>query len=343
MPDFEGYERYKREREEWYVRGRLRLYYMGGRMRALEEILAKAELIEEEKNRMILRARLDDHDYELRVYRQGGFLRRSKPLNQLEFATRVVGAGLDVSSIDAACVAGGHVVIFQDDAEDWIDPALYITSSKVKAASKQKFLIALARYCRRLHDAGFYQPAFTLSSVRARVLPQRMEFRLHDIDGADVRDVDDDDRFEMLGTAWQKTPLPVRYALRFLRAYLKEGEDARKIGLVIWHYYGRKVLREQDKKQAKEPVGRFILEPFEVLYLRDETDASEIQKLYRAGLKSAALRIVRSPDALTLWKRALREADDSPPPIACFVNRKQGTGFILFREKSDARNHKADA
>jgi hypothetical protein len=338
MRSFNTYEKYKREREEWHVRGRLQLSFVGGRLKPLEEILARAQLVEEDKRRLVMRAILDDHEYELRAYTRGGLFRRSRPLDQLNFATQAVGAGLDVSPIDAACVAGGHVVIFQESPKDWIDPASYLTSSKVRSESKRTFLASIARYCRRLHDAGFYQPHFSLSTLRARIFSSRLEFRVHDIDGAQVRPVDDDDRFEMLGRAWQKTPLHLRQAMRFLRSYLRDGEDSRKVALTIWHYYGRQVRKRMAKRESAPGQAKFVLGPYDVHYVTRSrnagTDPEEIEKLYRAGLKGEDVRIVRSPDALTLWKRTLRESEDGEEhPMACFVKKGQAAGFVVYREQ----------
>jgi hypothetical protein len=58
--------------------------------------------------------------------------------------------------------------------------------------------------------------------------------------------------------------------------------------------------------------------------------------LYKAGLKDPDLRIVRSPDALTLWKRALKEAEPESVPLACFIRKKQTGGFVLYRELENA-------
>jgi hypothetical protein len=328
MRGYSGYDRFEREKEVWHLRGKLRLLGMAEKLRPIEEILARASVVSFEDGRRVLRTNLDDRAYELKVYRRG-LLRKDRPLEQLEFATAAAGGGIDVTPLEGACVAGGHVVLFQEDSEEWLDPAAYL-ASPLRPRSRKRFLESLGRYCRRLHDAGFYQPAFSVSGLRTRVFPERVEFRVHDLDAASVREFGDDERLRMLGHAWQKTPITERQAMRFLRAYVREGENLKEIAQELWRQYGRRMVRAPARRPS---VSKFELPPYEVHYLEQRTTPKELLSLYRKGLKSGDLRIVRSPDVLQFWKRILKGREESESePIACFVRSPETGGFILYRE-----------
>ncbi len=320
MPDF---ERHPRDGEEWFLRGRLRLSYLSGRVRPLEILIARSQPLEESKRRSILLAVVDGHRYEIRVYRTRLFA-GPKPLDQLRVSDQAVGAGLEVTPIDGACKSSGQAAIFQEAPGEWIDPSAYLHSPTIASSAKELFLESIGRYCRRIHDAGFFQPEFSLSTIRTRVLPRRTEFRLHDLEEARIRETDDDDRLSMLGSAWQKLPLPPEQFGRLLQAYGRDGENVREI-------FDR--LSKKHGGKSSKP-GRFSCGPYEVLFVPGETNPKELEALYQGGLKGPEIRIVRSPDALTLWKRALKERQPKEPsPVACFVQSSKSLGFVVYRDR----------
>lgn len=340
MPGLEQYELARRDAlgEEWRLRGRLRELFREDAIEPLEGLLRLSTEVLKGRGRTLRRIQFGGRPYILKTYKAGplgGGRVRRRALAQLEVGMDAVGRGLAVVPVEAACARPPWTCLFVPEQIGWSNLSTVLHDPGLEASTRWRVLEAFARFVRRLHEEGLFQENPGLGHFQARVRPTGQDFQLEDLDGAEFVDpLPDEAREEMLGGLLASYRDGLTNGMRFLRAYVESDEIAREVAPEIF-----KDLRSRlrtPRRPSRPKLGRLVLDPFKVRYVVRQgargIDSAELQRLYKAGLKDPALRVVRVEDVLAAWKTALgADASSYGSPIACFARPKSRAGFVLYR------------
>jgi hypothetical protein len=250
-----------------------------------------------------------------------------------------VGLGLDVVAVEGACERSSQILLLSPEQLGWTNLATELNESSRPAGDKWRILQAFARFCRRMHDKGLYQPDQGLGRFQVRLRPTSQDFQLEDLEGVRLIDpLPDERREEMLGALMASYRDGATNGMRFLRAYVESDEVARQVAPYVIKDLRQRLRppkpKKKTRKKTKTRVGKLALDPFDVMYVKKGgghgIHPKELLRLYQDGLKDPKLRVIRSGDARTEWETALESEQEAP--IACFTKRRQRAGFVLYRK-----------
>ncbi|HLG42563.1 MAG TPA: hypothetical protein VI643_04290, partial [Planctomycetota bacterium] len=263
-----------------------------------------------------------------------------RALGQLDVGMRAVGLGLDVVPIESAAIRPPWICLFAPEQVGWQNLSTVLGDGAAPASERWRLLEAFARFCRRLHDAGFYNPDQGLSHFHARVRPSSQDFQVAELDGASIVDpMPDAARERMLGAVLVSTRDSLGNGMRFLRAYADSDDIAREVAPRVMRGLALRFRPPPKPKNRRAKLGRLRIDPFDVEYIKKDTEigieARDLMELYSAGLQAPGLKVIRSGDVRSAWKSALTAGPGpTTSPLACFARRKDKAGFLLFRTRA---------